>query len=78
MLFTDVSTQRAVRALSKEGFRVVREGKHVILTDGRRLLTVPPREAAKSLYASKYPPERRYRGRPFPAASGLASISTVP
>ena len=41
MLFTDVSTDRTVRALGKVGFEVVREGKHVVLSDGTRLITVP-------------------------------------
>ncbi len=41
MLFTDVSTERAVRALRKAGFKVVRQGKHIVLTDGERLLTIP-------------------------------------
>ena len=41
MLFTDVSTERAVRALEKAGFQVVRQGKHVVLSDGERLVTVP-------------------------------------
>ncbi|MBI3666787.1 MAG: type II toxin-antitoxin system HicA family toxin [Acidobacteria bacterium] len=41
MLFTDVSTERAVRALKKVGFRVTRSGKHLVLTDGERLVTVP-------------------------------------
>lgn len=31
----------AVKALEKAGFRVVRQGKHVVMTDGRRILTVP-------------------------------------
>jgi predicted RNA binding protein YcfA (HicA-like mRNA interferase family) len=29
----------AVRALEKAGFRVVREGKHIVMSDGRRILT---------------------------------------
>jgi len=33
--------RRAVRALQKAGFRVAREGKHVVMTDGRRVLTIP-------------------------------------
>ena len=33
--------RRAVAALEKAGFRVVREGKHVVMTDGIRILTVP-------------------------------------
>ncbi len=31
----------AVRALEKCGFRIVRQGKHIILSDGWRILTVP-------------------------------------
>lgn len=31
----------AVRALEKAGFRVVRESKHIIMSDGRRILTIP-------------------------------------
>ena len=31
----------AIRALQKAGFRVVRQGKHVVLSDGRRILTIP-------------------------------------
>ena len=32
---------QAVRALQKAGFRIAREGKHVVMTDGRRILVVP-------------------------------------
>jgi len=31
----------AIRALEKSGFRVVRQGKHVVMTDGIRILTIP-------------------------------------
>ena len=31
----------AVRALEKAGFRVVRQGKHVVMSNGTRILTVP-------------------------------------
>ncbi len=31
----------AIRALKKAGFSVVREGKHTVLTDGSRILTIP-------------------------------------
>jgi hypothetical protein len=31
----------AVRALEKTGFRVTRQGKHIIMTDGTRILTIP-------------------------------------
>lgn len=36
-----VNHLRAVRALEKVGFRVARQGKHIVLTDGRRIVTVP-------------------------------------
>jgi predicted RNA binding protein YcfA (HicA-like mRNA interferase family) len=32
---------QAVRALEKAGFRVVRESKHIVMSDGRRILTIP-------------------------------------
>jgi len=31
----------AVKALEKAGFRVVRQGKHVVMSDGVRILTIP-------------------------------------
>lgn len=36
-----VNHLRAVRALGRAGFRIARQGKHVVLTDGRRIVTVP-------------------------------------
>ena len=36
-----VSGSRTVRALEKAGFRVVREGKHIVMADGQRILTIP-------------------------------------
>ena len=36
-----ISHLRAVRALEKSGFRIVREGKHVVMSDGTRFLTIP-------------------------------------
>lgn len=41
MLFSDLSAERIVRALKKAGYRVIREGKHIGLSDGTRHLTVP-------------------------------------
>ncbi|HXO40001.1 MAG TPA: type II toxin-antitoxin system HicA family toxin [Thermoanaerobaculia bacterium] len=32
---------QAVRALEKAGFKIVRQGKHVVMSDGVRLLTIP-------------------------------------
>ena len=31
----------AVRALEKAGFRIVRQGKHIVMSDGTRVLTIP-------------------------------------
>lgn len=31
----------AVRALEKAGFRIARQGKHIVMTDGIRILTIP-------------------------------------
>ncbi len=36
-----INHKRAIKALQKGGFRVAREGKHVIMTDGARILTIP-------------------------------------
>lgn len=36
-----VNHQLAVRALQKAGFRVARQGKHVVMTDGARIVTIP-------------------------------------
>jgi predicted RNA binding protein YcfA (HicA-like mRNA interferase family) len=39
--FPGVNHQDAVRALQKVGFKIVRQGKHIVLSDGTRVLTVP-------------------------------------
>lgn len=31
----------AVRALEKAGFRIIRQGKHVVMSDGTRIRTIP-------------------------------------
>jgi predicted RNA binding protein YcfA (HicA-like mRNA interferase family) len=31
----------AVRALQKAGFHIARQGKHIVMTDGIRILTIP-------------------------------------
>lgn len=31
----------AVRALEKAGFRIARQGKHIVMTDGTRIVTIP-------------------------------------
>ncbi len=36
-----VNHRDAVRALGKAGFWVARQGKHIVMTDGSRTLTIP-------------------------------------
>ncbi|MEA3640675.1 MAG: type II toxin-antitoxin system HicA family toxin [Lamprobacter sp.] len=36
-----VNHRDAVRALEKAGYRVVRQSKHIIMSDGIRILTIP-------------------------------------
>jgi len=41
VLFTDVSAERAVRAFSKVGFKVITRGKHIGMSDGIHRITIP-------------------------------------
>jgi len=36
-----VNHLEAVRALAKVGFRIARQGKHIVMTDGSRIVTIP-------------------------------------
>ncbi|MEX2393086.1 MAG: type II toxin-antitoxin system HicA family toxin [Actinomycetota bacterium] len=36
-----VNHQDAVRALRRAGFEIVRQGKHIVMSDGQRILTIP-------------------------------------
>ena len=36
-----INPEQAVRALEKAGFRVIRQGKHIIMSDGIVRLTIP-------------------------------------
>jgi predicted RNA binding protein YcfA (HicA-like mRNA interferase family) len=36
-----ISSEQAVRALEKAGFRIIRQGKHLIMSDGVVRLTIP-------------------------------------
>ncbi len=36
-----VNHLRAIRALEKAGFKVVRQGKHVVMTDRTHFVTIP-------------------------------------
>jgi predicted RNA binding protein YcfA (HicA-like mRNA interferase family) len=41
MLFTDLSSERVVNALSKAGFRTIKKGKHIGMSDGVHRVTIP-------------------------------------
>lgn len=36
-----VSHQEAVRVLQKAGFSIVRQSKHIVMSNGQRILTIP-------------------------------------
>ncbi len=36
-----VNHLEAVKALEKAGFRILRQGKHIVMSDGVRILTIP-------------------------------------
>ncbi|MFO8101386.1 MAG: type II toxin-antitoxin system HicA family toxin [Dehalococcoidia bacterium] len=36
-----ISHRRAVKAFEKAGFRLVREGKHISMTNGERIIIIP-------------------------------------
>ncbi len=41
MLFTDISSERVVRALEKAGFTVKKQGKHIGMFNGIRHVVIP-------------------------------------
>jgi predicted RNA binding protein YcfA (HicA-like mRNA interferase family) len=48
----------AVRALEKAGFTVVRQGKHIVMSKGARILTIPrhnPSTHSRSAVSSETP-----------------------
>jgi predicted RNA binding protein YcfA (HicA-like mRNA interferase family) len=36
-----INHQRAIKAFEKAGFQIVRQGKHITMTDGQHILTIP-------------------------------------
>ncbi|MEX2174454.1 MAG: type II toxin-antitoxin system HicA family toxin [Pirellulaceae bacterium] len=43
-----VNHLNAVRALEKAGFTIVRQGKHIVMTDGKRQVTIPRHNPIKA------------------------------
>lgn len=39
----------AVKALEKAGFRIARQGKHIVMTNGERILTIPRHNPVNAL-----------------------------
>ncbi|HUE70636.1 MAG TPA: type II toxin-antitoxin system HicA family toxin [Pirellulaceae bacterium] len=40
----------AVRALEKAGFRIIRQGKHIVMSDGNRQVTIPRHNPIKACH----------------------------
>jgi predicted RNA binding protein YcfA (HicA-like mRNA interferase family) len=43
-----VNHLNAVRALEKAGFQIIRQGKHIVMTDGVRQVTIPRHNPIKA------------------------------
>jgi len=43
----------AVRALEKAGFRIARQGKHIVMTDDARVLTIPRHNPVNAITMGK-------------------------
>ena len=43
-----VNHQNAVRALGKAGFQIIRQGKHIVMSDGTRQVTLPRHNPIKA------------------------------
>ncbi len=39
--YPGVNHLAAVKALEKAGFRIARQSKHIVMTDGNRIVTIP-------------------------------------
>jgi len=43
-----VNHQDAVRALQKAGFQIIRQGRHIVMSDGTRQVTIPRHNPIKA------------------------------
>jgi predicted RNA binding protein YcfA (HicA-like mRNA interferase family) len=41
ILFTDLSSDRVVKALQKADFKIIKQGKHMGMSNGKRRVTIP-------------------------------------
>jgi len=46
---TVYSHSRAVRAFEKAGFKIVRQGKHIVMSDGSHFITIPRHNPVNAL-----------------------------
>jgi predicted RNA binding protein YcfA (HicA-like mRNA interferase family) len=44
-----VNHLQAIRALEKAGFRIMRQGKHAVMSDGIRIVTIPRHNPVNAL-----------------------------
>ena len=66
---------RAVRALEKGGFRIVRQGKHIVMSDGSHFITIPRHNPVNALTMG----ETRSLPRSLaPTPRRLPSMSLIP
>ena len=43
-----VNHQRVIRALERAGYKIIRQGKHIIMSDGKTVLTIPRNNPIKT------------------------------
>jgi hypothetical protein len=60
-----VPHQRAVRAFEKAGFRVVSEAKHIVMSDGTRIITIPRHDPVNAFTMAGVALHARCHGRAF-------------
>jgi predicted RNA binding protein YcfA (HicA-like mRNA interferase family) len=44
-----VNHLQAIKALEKAGFRIVRQGKHIVMSNGNRIVTIPRHNPVNAL-----------------------------
>jgi predicted RNA binding protein YcfA (HicA-like mRNA interferase family) len=57
----------AVRALHKAGFSIIRQGKHIVMSDGARTVTIPRHTTINALTMGKIAKEAGYTPEQFRA-----------
>ena len=44
-----IAHQRAVKALAKANFRIIRQGKHIVMSDGTRIVVIPRHDPVNAI-----------------------------